>query len=99
MYYYSYLKKAGRLAVRRVIRNVDTSTYLHRASIATRHLSRVVHTVLVQYGSIIYRRIAGRLIAGGGSIQYVDYRLRMYYQWYVVLPTTFHNFSHYDSGK
>jgi len=53
MYYYSYLKKAGRLAVRRVIRtgNVDTSTYLHRASIATRHLSRVVHTVLVQYGT------------------------------------------------
>ena len=53
MYYYSYLKKAGRLAVRRVIRNVDTSTYLQRASIATRHLSRVVHTVLVQYGCII----------------------------------------------
>ena len=51
MYNYSYLKKAGRLAVRRVIRNVDTSTYLHRASIATRHLSRVVHTVLVQYGT------------------------------------------------
>jgi hypothetical protein len=32
-------------------------------------------------------------------VYYVLVVLRMYYQWYVVLPTTFHNISHYDSGK
>jgi hypothetical protein len=58
MYYYSYLKKAGRLAVRRVIRNVDTRYVYISTSRKHRHealeqSSSTYGIGTVRYGSII----------------------------------------------